>query len=91
MKYWELYYRGTFIGKWAEWCKSEYESKINKGLFKDYLNLKIKLEKDIRDINHLEEEVIKKYPLLKVVPMSVSSDDNKIFLEELIVYINSKT
>jgi hypothetical protein len=88
-KPWELYYRGT-IGKWVELCKNKHKSKVDSGLFKDYLELKLKIEEDLIKINNLEIEVTKKYPLLKSVPLPSNPEESKIFLEELFVYINSK-
>lgn len=84
IKSWELYYRGQLCNI------NSNKSKIDSGLFKDYLELKLKIEEDLIKINNLEIEVINKYPLLKSVAASSNPAENKIFLEELIVYINSK-
>lgn len=88
-KFWDIYYRGT-IGKWVDLCKKGNSKKIESGLFKDYLNLKFEIEEKLKEINSLEAEVIQKYPLLRSVPVPNLEEESKIFLEELIVYINSK-
>lgn len=78
------------MGKWIELYKSKHRSKIEKGLFKNYIELISKIEEDIKKINDLEIEVMRKYPLLRSIPISSSRVDNEIYLEELILYINSK-
>lgn len=88
-KYWDTYYRGT-IGKWTDLFKKGDEKQIKESLYKRYLELRFKLTDIINEMNDLEKKVEENYPLLRSVPTTNDPKENQIFLNELIIYINSK-
>jgi len=88
-KNWDLYYRGVLI-IWTGLLKPDDEIKIKSSLFKRYLDKKNELDSLVKEMNKLESEVSSTYILLNTIPHSMSDKENLVFLEELIVYINSK-
>jgi hypothetical protein len=88
-KNWDLYYRGV-LNKWTGLLKPDDEKKIKSSLFKRYLDKKNELDSLVKEMNKLESEVSSTYILLNTIPHSMSDKENLVFLEELIVYINSK-
>jgi len=86
---WEIYYRGC-LGKWVDLFKSGDEKKIEDSTFRKYLELRKQLESLFKEINDLETKVSERYPLLKSIPTSSNSQENETYVNELIVYINSK-
>lgn len=88
-KYWDTYYRGS-IGKWTELFKKGDEKQIKEGLYKQYLETRHRLTDIMNELNDLEKKVEENYALLRSVPTTNDNSENKIILNELIIYINSK-